>query len=47
VDDVIKLRRRRELLALERAEQRLAKKARRSSVAGRPLPEASGIEPLE
>jgi CDP-diacylglycerol--glycerol-3-phosphate 3-phosphatidyltransferase len=46
VDDVIKLRRRRELLALERAERRLAKKTRRAR-AGAALPETSGIEPLE
>jgi CDP-diacylglycerol---glycerol-3-phosphate 3-phosphatidyltransferase len=46
VDDRIKLRRRRELLVLERAEQRIARKKRRvaSSAA---LPETSGIEPLE
>lgn len=46
VDDVIKLRRRRELLALERAEQRLERKKRRARPSGA-LPEASGIEPLE
>src|SRR5271154_3206118 len=55
VDDVIKLRRRRELLALERAERRLAlgragrrlaKKKRRASVGGA-IAETSGIEPLE
>jgi CDP-diacylglycerol---glycerol-3-phosphate 3-phosphatidyltransferase len=46
VDDVIKLRRRRELLALERAEQRLERKKRRARASGA-LPEAPGIEPLE
>jgi CDP-diacylglycerol---glycerol-3-phosphate 3-phosphatidyltransferase len=43
VDDGIKLRRRRELLALERAEQRLARKKRRAARSGA-IPEASGIK---
>src|SRR5580700_2529618 len=42
VDDVIKLRRRRELLALERAEQRLERKKRRVRASGA-LPETPGI----
>jgi hypothetical protein len=46
VDDRIKLRRRRELLALERAEQRIARKKRRVASSSA-LPETSGIEPLE
>src|ERR1700691_3760396 len=43
VDAVIKLRRRRELLALERAEQRLAQKKRRAATTAA-IPETSGIE---